>query len=140
VFYTTNNLLSLFFLHYYFYESGQLQGEGVFKEGKREGPYKKYYESGDRKGERENKGARNMGAVLTITDHLGIGPFAKQELQGLQNNGFACSGLAGHRQKTRRECHVEVVNQCEIADVQCFEHNASPIIDLRSVGLVDFFR
>ena len=67
---------------------------------------------------------RHAGLLLALPDQSGIGPDTERQSQAVEQDRFACAGLAGQHAKARLERQFEPVDQHHVADRQLPQHAA----------------
>ena len=68
------------------------------------------------------KGRRDLGTLGAVTHHLRAGAAAGEELQRIDDDGFAGARLAGEHRESRAPFDLERIDDGEVADLQRGEH------------------
>jgi len=63
--------------------------------------------------------------VRAFTDAGCVHPRAEDRTQCVQNDGFSGACLTGKNHQSRGELKRQIIDNCEIADAQLFQHNPS---------------
>ena len=72
------------------------------------------------------KHGTDKGLVTAGTNHVPVGPFAQNGADGVDDNGFTGTGLAGKHVKSRIKGNIRLFNDGNIFNMQHGKHGGSP--------------
>ncbi len=75
-------------------------------------------------GRAEVKRAFHLGALGAGAQHIGRGAVAQQQVDGINDDGFARAGLAGEHIEARGERQIEPINDGKVVDAEFCEHRS----------------